>query len=49
MFFGATYCTESGEDFGRITSVFAVDADWVGYRFHGYFRPSAEEVAAFGF
>lgn len=46
-YYGATYCTESGEDFGKITAIFEVAADWDGYRFHGYCTPSAEDVAAF--
>lgn len=45
--FGATYNTESGEDFGKIISVFTVDATWDGHRFHGYCRPTPEEVAGF--
>lgn len=45
--FGATYNTESGEDFGKIISVFTVDATWDGHRFHGYCRPTPEEVAEF--
>jgi len=48
MNFGATYSTES-HNFGEIISVFPVDADWDGYRFHGYCLPSAEEIKAFGF
>lgn len=48
MHFGATYSTES-HNFGEITSVFVVDADWDGYRFHGYCRPSAADIAAFGY
>ena len=46
-YYGATYCTESGEDFGKITAIFEVADNWDGYRFHGYCRPSAEDVAAF--
>ncbi|MFA5898086.1 MAG: hypothetical protein WC829_03115 [Hyphomicrobium sp.] len=44
--FGATYCTDA-DSFGEITSVFEVDPDWTGYRFHGYCTPSDEEVEAF--
>ena len=46
-YYGATYCTESGKDFGKITAIFEVASDWDGYRFHGYCTPSAEDVAAF--
>lgn len=45
--YGATYCTESGEDFGKITAIFEVDADWDGYRFHGYCVPTKEDIADF--
>ena len=48
MFFGATYSTES-HNFGEINHIFVVDADWDGYRFHGYCVPTAAEVAAFGY
>ena len=46
--FGATYSTEA-HNFGTITSIFVVDDDWDGYRFHGYCRPSVDEVARFGY
>ena len=45
--YGATYNTESGEEFGKITSVFQVDADWGGYRHHGYCWPTQEQVEVF--
>ena len=48
MYFGATYSTEA-HNFGELMSVFVVDADWEGYRFHGYCVPSAADVAAFGY
>ena len=46
MTYGATYNT-SPDQFGEITAVFLVDADWQGFRFHGYCLPTAEEVADF--
>jgi hypothetical protein len=46
-FYGATYSTDPGPDFGRITSVFEVEADWDGYRFHGYCRATPEEFAEY--
>ncbi len=42
--YGATYCTEVTEDFGKITAIFEVAADWDGYRFHGYCVPTAKEI-----
>ena len=48
MHYGATYSTDS-ENFGEITSIFEVDANWDGYRFHGYCVPTAEELAAAGY
>ena len=45
--YGATYCTESGADFGKITHVFPVAADWDGYRYHGYCIPTSDEVSTF--
>jgi hypothetical protein len=46
-YYGATYSTDA-HDFGEIISVFEVDADWDGYRFHGYCRLSAAYVAEAG-
>lgn len=48
MYYGATYSTDR-ENFGEITSIFVVGADWDGYRFHGYCVPTAIEVAAAGY
>ena len=45
--YGATYSIE--DDQLVITHVFPVDADWDGYRFHGYCRPTAEEIAEAGY
>jgi hypothetical protein len=45
--YGATYTVEDGVLV--ITSVFPVDADWDGYRFHGYCRPTVEEIRAAGY
>jgi len=45
--YGATYNTEPGDEFGRITNVFPVPEDWDGYRFHGYCLPTQEDVAEF--
>jgi hypothetical protein len=44
--YGATYSTDP-DNFGEITHVFEVDPDWQGYRFHGYCKPTQEEVEAF--
>lgn len=44
--YGATYDT-SAENFGEITSVFEVDADWDGFRHHGYCIPTTGEVRIF--
>ena len=45
--FGATYNTTPGEDFGEITSIFLVDVDWDGYKYHGYCRPNAQELQVY--
>jgi len=45
--YGATYVIE--DDQLVITNVFPVPEDWDGYRFHGYCRPTAEEIAQAGF
>lgn len=34
-YYGATYSTEKW-NFGEILSTFEVDADWQGFRYHGY-------------
>lgn len=44
--YGATYSTNP-DTFGVITNVFPVEPEWDGYRYHGYCRPTPEEVAAF--
>jgi hypothetical protein len=45
--YGAAYVIE--DDQLVITNVFPVDADWDGYRFHGYCRPTLTEIKAAGF
>ena len=45
--YGAT-CTTIDGDF-VVTNVFPVDENWDGYRFHGYCRPTEEEIKAAGF
>ena len=45
--YGATYTIEDGQLV--ITNVFPVSDDWDGYRFHGYCRPTADEIRAAGF
>ena len=46
--YGATYTIdENGETV--IGSVFPVDPDWEGYRFHGYCRPSKEDIRQAGY
>ena len=45
--YGATCATIDGEF--TVTHVFPVPADWDGYRFSGYCRPTAEEIRAAGF
>ena len=45
--YGATYQLEDGEMV--ITGVFPVDADWKGYEFHGYCRPTTEEIRRAGY
>jgi hypothetical protein len=45
--YGATYVTESGEDFGMITSIFVVAHDWDGYRSIGYCKPTDAEILEF--
>ena len=45
--YGAAYVIE--DDQLVITNVFPVDADWDGYRFHGYCRPTLAEIKAAGF
>jgi len=47
-YFGATYSTDP-ENFGEITAIFEVAADWDGYRFHGYCVPTSDELAAAGY
>lgn len=47
MNYGATYVIENGKLI--ITSVFPVDSDWDGYRFHGYCRPTPDEIRAAGY
>lgn len=44
--YGATYSTHP-DTFGVITAIFPVPPEWDGYRYHGYCRPTPEEVAAF--
>ena len=48
VLYGATYSTDE-HNFGEIVNVFEVDADWEGYRFHGYCRLTASEVAEAGY
>jgi hypothetical protein len=45
-YYGATYSTNP-ESFGKIISVFEVSPDWNGFQFHGYCRPTFEEVEEF--
>ena len=45
--FGATY--EIVDDQLVITNVFPVPWDWDGYRFHGYCRPTRQEIIDAGF
>ena len=45
--YGATYTIEN--DVLVITNVFPVSEDWDGYRFHGYCRPTVDEIRAAGF
>jgi hypothetical protein len=45
--YGATYTIE--DDVLVITNVFPVSEDWDGYQFHGYCRPTVEEIQAAGF
>ena len=45
--YGATYIIEDGQLV--ITNVFPVSEDWDGYRYHGYCRPTEEEIRAAGF
>jgi hypothetical protein len=45
--YGATYTIEDGQLV--ITNIFLVPDDWDGYRFHGYCRPTVEEIQAAGF
>ena len=45
--FGATYDTNPGEDFGKITGIFPVGADWDGHRYHGYCIPTEDEIKAY--
>ena len=45
--YGATYQKEDGEIV--ITGVFPVDPDWDGYRFHGYCRPTVDEIRRAGY
>ena len=47
MQYGATYEIIDGQLV--ITSVFQVSADWDGYRFHGYCRPTPDEIRAAGY
>lgn len=42
--YGATYDTTPGKDFGKIITIFEVSEDWTGYSFHGYCRPTPQEV-----
>ena len=44
--YGAAYSTYP-DTFGEIVEIFEVPSDWDGYRFHGYCRPTAEEVKEF--
>jgi hypothetical protein len=48
MYYGATYSIDP-ENFGEITAIFEVNANWDGYRFHGYCVPTSEELAAAGY
>lgn len=45
--YGALYAIE--DDQLVIKKVFPVAPDWDGYRFHGYCRPTIEEIQAAGF
>lgn len=45
-FYGATYSTDKA-DFGAITSIFEVDEDWDGFRYHGYCWATEEAIAEF--
>jgi hypothetical protein len=40
-YYGATYAADPGPDFGKITAVFAVDANWTGHKQYGYCRAPA--------
>lgn len=47
QYYGATYTIENDEL--EVTSVFPVDADWDGYKFHGYCRPTPAEIKRAGY
>ena len=42
-YYGATYSTES-HNFGEIIDIFPVEADWDGFRYHGYCWAPAEMI-----
>lgn len=44
--YGATYSTDI-ETFGEVISTFPVDADWDGYRYHGYRWATKKEVGEY--
>lgn len=46
-FWGATYNTEPGPQYGEITDVFEVESDWQGFRYHGYCVPTPFEMKEF--
>lgn len=45
--YGATFAVIDGEL--TVTNVFPVPADWDGYRFNGYCRPTSDEIRAAGY
>lgn len=47
QYYGATYTMV--EDELEITNVFPVDADWKGYEFGGYCRPTRAEIRRAGY
>lgn len=47
QYYGATYTIIDDEL--EVTNVFPVGADWRGYEFSGYCRPTSEEVKAAGY
>jgi len=44
--YGCTYSTDK-ENFGEIISVFEVEDDWQGFRFHGYAWATEEDIRIF--